>query len=67
MPNYVRACIPGGSFFFTVALLARCRTLLTDHIDLLYETFRWVKATRPFEIEAIVVLPDHLHCILDLA
>ncbi len=66
MPNYVRACIPGGSFFFTVALLERRRTLLTDHVDLLREAFRSVKAIRPFTMEAIVVLPDHLHCIWTL-
>lgn len=66
MPNYVRAHIPGGSFFFTVALLERHRTLLTDHVDLLREAFRSVKALRHFTMEAIVILPDHLHCIWTL-
>ncbi len=63
MPNYVRGCIPGGSFFFTVALLARRRTLLIDHVDLLREAFRSVKAVRLFKMEVIVELPDHLDCI----
>jgi putative transposase len=66
MPNYVRAYIPGGSFFFTVTLLERRRTLLTDHVDQLREAFRWVKAVRPYTMEAIVILPDHLHCIWTL-
>lgn len=29
MPRHVRALIPGGTFFFTVALLGRRRRLLT--------------------------------------
>src|SRR5215218_2863431 len=33
MPNYRRAFIPGGCWFFTVNLLERRRTLLVDHID----------------------------------
>jgi putative transposase len=66
MPQYVRAWIPGGTFFFTVALLERRRDLLVRHIDLLRECMRRVRKTRPFRIEAIVVLPDHLHCIWTL-
>ena len=33
MPNYIRAFVPGGTFFFTVNLLERRRRLLTDYID----------------------------------
>lgn len=66
MPQYARAFVPGGSFFFTGALLERRRTLLVDHVDLLRTSFAHVRATRPFAIEAIVVLPDHLHCIWTL-
>ena len=63
MPQYARAFVPGGSFFFTVALLERRRTLRVDHVDLLRALFAHVRAARPFTIDAIVVLPDHLHCI----
>ena len=66
MPNYIRARIPGASYFFTVALLERKRQLLTHHIKPLREAFRTVRAKRPFHIDAIVVLPDHLHCIWTL-
>ncbi|MGQ0619809.1 MAG: REP-associated tyrosine transposase [Panacagrimonas sp.] len=66
MPQYSRAFVPGGSFFFTVALLERRRALLTDHVDALRAAFTHVRAARPFTIEAIVVLPDHLHCIWTL-
>lgn len=61
MPNYKRTYIPGGTYFFTVALLERRRFLLTEHIDALREAFRSAKARRPFDVPAIVVLPDHLH------
>ena len=66
MPNYLRVYLPGGSYFFTVALLERRRCLLTDHIDALREAFRSVKSQRPFPIEAVVILPDHLHCLWTL-
>jgi putative transposase len=66
MPRYVRAFVPGGTFFFTVALLERRRRLLTERIDDLRVVFSEARRRRPFTIEAIVVLPDHLHCIWTL-
>ena len=33
MPQYIRAFVPGGTFFFTVTLLERRRKLLTENID----------------------------------
>lgn len=66
MPDYRRNFLPGGTFFFTVALLERKRDLLVDRIDLLRESVRRVKRRYPFEIVAWVVLPDHLHCIWTL-
>jgi REP-associated tyrosine transposase len=67
MPRYIRAFVPGGTFFFTVALLERRRRLLTDHIEALRAAFAAVQAKRPFTIDAIVVLPDHLHCLWTLS
>lgn len=66
MPNYRRYFVPGGTFFFTVNLLERDRDLLVRHIDLLREAVRIVRAKRPFEIVAWVVLPEHQHCIWTL-
>ncbi len=66
MPNYIRTYIPGGTYFFTVNLLERRRRLLVENIEPLRNAFRTVKQQRPFQIEAIVILPDHLHCLWTL-
>jgi putative transposase len=67
MPNYRRAIQPGGVFFFTVVTYQRQPLLSSEAaIGHLREAFRKVKAKRPFVIDAMVVLPDHLHCILQL-
>lgn len=63
MPNYRRVWVPGGTYFFTVNLLERDRALLVDHIGDLRSAFRAAIIARPFQIVALVVLPDHLHCI----
>jgi REP element-mobilizing transposase RayT len=66
MSQYVRSHTPGGTFFFTVALLERKGSLLVDRVDELRAAFREVRRRRPFVVDAIVVLPDHLHCIWTL-
>lgn len=66
MPRYIRAFVPGGTFFFTVALLERRRRLLTENIAVLRAAFAHVRGCHPFVIDAMVVLPDHLHCIWTL-
>ncbi len=66
MPNYIRAFVPGGTFFFTVAILERQRALLTEHIDELRQAFISVRRAQPFTLDAVVILPDHLHCLWTL-
>jgi putative transposase len=66
MPNYRRAFVPGGCWFFTVNLLQRRQTLLTDHIAILREAVGATRCSHPFTIGAFVVLPDHLHAIWQL-
>ena len=48
MPQYIRAFVPGGTFFFTVTLLERRRRLLTENIDKLREVFKAARQRRPF-------------------
>jgi len=66
MPNYRRAFVPGGSWFFTVNLLDRQKTFLVDHIEILREAVTVTRRSYPFTIDAFVVLPDHLHAIWSL-
>ena len=66
MVQYRRNDVAGGTYFFAVALHDRGAQLLVEHIDLLRAAFREVRQANPFEIVAIVVLPEHLHAIFTL-
>jgi len=65
--QYRRIFIPGASYFFTLVTELR-RPILSSAsaVDVLRTAFHTVRKTRPFEVDAIVVLPDHLHCIWTL-
>jgi len=53
MPNYRRAFIPGGTWFFTVNLLQRHNNdLLIREIGSLRETVKRVRERHPFRIDA---------------
>jgi putative transposase len=67
MPDYRRAFAPGGTFFFTLVTFGRAPILLGDAARLALR--RAVERTRrdhPFALDAIVVLPDHLHAVWTL-
>jgi putative transposase len=66
MVAYRRNRIGGGTYFFTAVLEDRRSTVLVDHIDVLRSAFRVTRQERPFTVEAIVILPDHLHVVLAL-
>jgi putative transposase len=67
MSNYRRAWHAGGTYFFTVNLLQRRgNDLLTRRVDLLREVVRAVRLRHPFQIHGWVVLPEHLHCVMEL-
>jgi len=61
--QYRRANVKGGTYFFTVNLAERQRTLLVDEIDVLRDVMKTVKESHPYHIDAMVVLPDHLHAL----
>ena len=44
----------------------RSADTLTANIDLLRSAFKRARIERPFQLEAIVVLPDHLHTVMTL-
>jgi len=61
MTDYRRNFVAGGSFFFTVNLADRRQRGSTERIDDLPTAFRETRQRHPFTIDAMVVLPDHLH------
>lgn len=66
MVNYRRSRIPGGTYFFTVTLLNRNSNVLIKHANVLRDAIARTKQQRPFQLKAIVALPDHLHAIWTL-
>ena len=64
MCDYRRFYVTGSRYFFTVVCWSR-RPIFNspERVELLRSAVRAVKQSRPFEIEAMVVLPDYLHCI----
>src|SRR3546814_16404415 len=66
MTNYRRAHTPGATWFFTVNIARRDTAVLTEHIALLRQALQRVRRKHPFSIDALVVLPDHLHAVWTL-
>lgn len=66
MVPYRRNFLPGGTYFFTVTLSDRRSTALVDHVGELRDAFHIARRERPFTIDAIEILPDHLHAIFAL-
>ena len=61
--NYRRIFADGHSYFITMVTYNR-NPLLIDNIDLLRNAFVWSKKKYQYTIDAIVILPDHLHMII---
>ncbi len=67
MRTYLRARVAGGLYVFTVVTHMRRPVLAgPGNVALLREAFRVERERHPFTIDAIVVLPDHLHTIWQL-
>lgn len=66
MTQYRRDFTAGGTWFLTVNLPDRRSSRFVDDIGTLRMAFRKVGARHPFTMDAIVVLPDHLHAIWSL-
>ncbi len=57
---------PGNAYFFSAHLHRAHAGLLVEHAQALRLAFRVAQQARPFRIDAIVVLPDHLHGVWTL-
>lgn len=67
MSRYRRSRAAGATYFFTVNTYRRQRILIdADALQTLREAVRAVKQRLPFHVDALVVLPDHLHVVLTL-
>jgi putative transposase len=64
--QYRRTNITGATYFFTVNLANRKNNLLINEIDKLRNTLNKVKKSHPFKLDAMVILPEHLHAIFTL-
>jgi len=65
--NYRRSRLAGGTHFFTVVTANRAPILTKPAaVQCLRTTFRHVIHRYPFTIDAIVIMPDHIHCIWSL-
>ena len=65
--QYRRFQHAGGTWFFTVVTENR-RPLFSDsgNVDLLRDVLKHVNIKYPMQIDAVVILPDHIHCIWTL-
>ena len=67
MSHYRRHYQAGATYFFTVVSKNRAPIFTEPHIrSLLRESIELTRARRPFDIDAWVLLPDHLHTIWTL-
>ena len=66
MSAYTRPKVPGACVFFTVNLVDRGADTLVRHVEVLRQAVAVTRAKRPFQIDAWVVLPDHMHCVWTL-
>ncbi|WP_392537953.1 transposase [Legionella sp. 227] len=63
---YRRVFRPGSTYFFTLNLKDRASNLLVQNIHVLRKTMSQIKKRYPFEINGIVILPEHLHMMISL-
>ena len=63
MANYKRVYLDGYSYFITMVTQGR-NPILIDNIALLRDSFRRSKQRYDYQIDTVVILPDHLHMII---
>src|SRR3990167_7002844 len=64
MSQYKRCYQSGGNYFFTLVTYERRPIFINpDDVVHLKAAINKVKKKYPFSLNAIVILPDHLHCI----
>ena len=65
--HHYRRALTGTTYFFTVVTHQRRPILCDDAVrTALREGMQRVRTRLPFDLDAIVLMPDHLHCIWTL-
>ena len=64
MRRYIRARVDGATYFFTLVTY-KWRRFLTSELaeQCLRHAWHKVRARRPFQVQAVCVLPNHLHVL----
>ncbi|MHC4176145.1 MAG: REP-associated tyrosine transposase [Planctomycetota bacterium] len=67
MSRYLRNYVPGGTYFFTVVTHQR-RPILGSDLGrcCLRQAFDAIRKKRPFDLLAIVLVPEHVHTVWTL-
>lgn len=65
MPSYLRYA-PNNRPVFITCKTESNRPILIEHRGKLHRAFATVRQRRPFEVLAIVLLPDHFHLLMRL-
>jgi len=64
MSEYHRLYRQQGWYFFTVVTYCREKILIQlDNLIRRRQSFRYLMKKLPFKMDAVVILPDHIHCI----
>ena len=67
MSQYLRCYQPGGSYFFTLVTHNRRPIFINPgNLKQLKDAINKVRVKHPFSLNAMVILPDHLHCLWKL-
>ena len=67
MPSYRRWRVAGGTYFLTLATHQRRPILCTPRArEILGLTMEQEQSRRPFTLDAIALLPDHIHLMIRL-
>ena len=65
MANYKRVFLDGYCYYITFVTYMR-NPILIENIELLRQSFTYAKLKFDFKIDTIVVLPDHVHMIIEV-
>jgi len=67
MRTYIRDKTKGGTYFLTMNLSNRKSKLLTKHINEFRHAYRLTKQNHDFELNSMILLPDHIHLLITLS